>query len=338
VKRLAIAFVAALACGSEELLPERELLAPGVVTVASHAGRVRDEPAPTAGAPARRRLAFVGDVSPAWMVAHHLRALRRGGAVPAGVGPGYPFAGVQARLGDADLVVGNLECVLSEKGAPATRHNPYRCPPDVSVPVLRSAGFDLLSVANNHAFDYGEHAFADMVARLETAGLGPFGGEGIVGRPQAARVHDLGGVRVGLLGYLALPAPPFADVRAARARADVVVAFMHWGNEGEPSPLAVQRAVARGLVDAGADLVVGAHAHVVQPVEWRAGKLIAYGLGNFVFSGLADAPAHRTGAVLEVELDGARIAAHRLLEIRIDAHGAPRWRRNPDAAAPLEPP
>jgi poly-gamma-glutamate synthesis protein (capsule biosynthesis protein) len=104
-----------------------------------------------------------------------------------------------------------------------------------------------------------------------------------------------------------------------------VVVFNHWGHEGQTSPLGVQQSFGRALVDAGADLVVGAHAHVLQPEEWYRGKLLFYGLGNFVFAGMGFDEAHRVGGLLEVDLSRRGVVARRLYRTRLDDTGAPRW-------------
>ena len=103
---------------------------------------------------------------------------------------------------------------------------------------------------------------------------------------------------MGLLAYYWPPRPPFSDVLAAREQVDVLFAFMHWGKEDDPEPMQLQRTLSRQLIDAGVDMVVGTHAHVLQPLGWYRGKLIAFGLGNFVFSGMTDASFTGIGALL----------------------------------------
>ncbi|MBI4956597.1 MAG: CapA family protein [Myxococcales bacterium] len=300
-------------------------------------------PAPTAPVPAAApaRLAFVGDIAMTMLVQHWIDARADGRAVPPEVDAAFPFAHVAARLAASDLVVGNLECVLSPLGARATTHNPFRC--SLRTPeVLLGGHIGLVSVANNHALDFGAKALADTLRRLERGGLPSIGRAAMEGRPTEPFLRTIAGVRVAILGYAVPPRQALADVAAAAGRADFVVVFNHWGAENRPEPTPEQRAGARALVDAGADLVVGTHSHVLQPCEWYRGKLLAYGLGNFVFNAMQDTEARRGGAVLEAELlspdeapGRARVAAYRLQRTRLDDHGAPELVGEPE---PLRPP
>jgi hypothetical protein len=269
------------------------------------------------------RLAFVGDLALVYQTSIYLEALERGGRVPARIKPGYPFLAVAERLRRADLCVANLECTLSQRGDPHTWHAAFRCP-QAALGALTAAGIDLVNVANNHAFDFGHVGFEDMLVNLDRAKLPYFGAAVLRHQPQAPWVGRVGGVRLGLVAYYDdQTGQTVEDVRRARAEVDVLVVYPHWGQEDRSAPLELQRRLARKFIDAGADLVVGTHAHVLQPTDWYRGKLIAYGLGNFVFSGMSDTEAHRSGAVLESELGAQGFARHRLIRTRLDDDGAP---------------
>ncbi len=234
---------------------------------------------------------------------------------------GYPFQHVREAIAGADLAVGNLECVASSAGKPSADHVVLQCP--LAPAALKAVGFDLLGVANNHALDFGKEGFTAELAELERAGLAHFGREAHDHGPQRPWTTTLRGVRFGLLAY---HEGPFSvrDVAAARAGVDVLAVFNHWGHENDTSVLALQRRFAHELIDAGADLVVGTHAHVLQDTERYRGKLIAYGLGNFVFSGMTAYEPNRLGAMLAIEVDPARRAlAARLQRTKLDADGAP---------------
>ncbi|MEP7123676.1 MAG: CapA family protein, partial [Byssovorax sp.] len=239
---------------------------------------------------------------------------------------GYPFAGVAERITAADLAIGNLECVVSPLGVPKpTAPVTFRAP-ELAFAAIQRAGFDIVSVANNHVLDYGPEALDDMVARLDRAGLPHIG----VGRrsvdPEALLIREIRGLSIGFLGYFDVDVEKACrDVARARASVDLVVVFNHWGVEAQQSPLGAQQTFGRALVDAGADLVVGAHAHVLQPEEWYRGKLIFYGLGNFVFAGMGFDEQHRVGGLLEVDLKRRGVVARRLYRTRLDDTGAPRW-------------
>ncbi len=269
----------------------------------------------------------------------NLDKLKAGVAVSETVTAGYPFTHVAERLQEADVLVGNLECVLSLRGSVATDHNPFRCAMS-SPEVILAAGFDLVSVANNHAMDFGLTGFTDMLANLDAAGLPHFGKETFTRKPQAPVVREVRGVKVGLLAYYWPPELPLTDVARARPLVDVLFVFMHWGMDDVAEPMELQRRLGRDFIDAGVDVVVGTHSHVLQPTTFYRGKLVAYGLGNFVFTGMMHTEAHRVGAFLEVDIEPTAKPArltHRLIRTRLEADGAPRWLDDPATVSALAP-
>jgi hypothetical protein len=257
--------------------------------------------------------------------------------------PAALFARVRPLL-RADLVTGNLETALSDR--PAAKcgdgHDgcyAFRAPPAAGR-ALRAAGFTLLNLANNHTRDAGDAGLADTTAALDEAGLAHTGAPGQIAVVRAQ------GVRIAVVGFAPYPwAAVLIDddgaqrlVRAAAARADLVVVQMHAGAEGtayrhvgggSESYLGERRgdpvAFARAVVDAGADLVVGHGPHLLRAVEWYRGRLIAYSLGNFAsYRNFAlDGPLG-TSAVLRVRLraDGTW-AGGRLVPVRLEGTGSP---------------
>jgi poly-gamma-glutamate synthesis protein (capsule biosynthesis protein) len=233
-------------------------------------------------------------------------------------GPSAPFAALSASLTQADILVGNLECVITERGAPQPKAYVFAAPA-AAVQSLALAGFDVVGLANNHSLDYGADGLLDMLPRLSQAGIAVVGAGPDAAAARAPAIIERNGVRVAFLAYVDVPvegrtgfdtrrwiagpdmpglawADPgeiAADVAAARASADVVVVLLHFGLEGRPQVTAEQETLARGAIDAGAALVLGAHPHVLQPVEQYGGGFIAYSLGNFVFDGF-DLPANYT--------------------------------------------
>jgi poly-gamma-glutamate synthesis protein (capsule biosynthesis protein) len=216
-----------------------------------------------------------------------------------------PFTAVAPWLRTADLTVGNLECVVTTNlpGGDAVSGGddlvPLVAAPG-AVDGLRRAGFDLLGLANNHAADLGREGVDETVSRLSAAGLTAFGirteGEAEI-RPV---LRDVQGVRLAFLGFNAIPGVggleavggwivtwdpegARAAVRRAEDEADGVVVFIHWGYEYESRVDHLQERAADLLLEAGADLVVGHHPHVVQSFEIDRGRCVAYSLGNFVF-------------------------------------------------------
>jgi hypothetical protein len=222
-----------------------------------------------------------------------------------------PLAAVAPWLRATDLALGNLECVIAVGGTP--RPGPYRLrAPLPAVATLRQAGFDLLGLANNHALDYGPAALAETASRLEEAGIAAVGTGATPGAAAQATIREVSGVRLAFLAFNTVPDPDDVDesggwapvrwdpamatagVATARQQADAVIVSMHWGYEYEVRPDPAQRDIAQALLDAGADLVVGHHPHVVQgtQVGLRAsvenpgapqGQFVAYSLGNLLF-------------------------------------------------------
>ena len=209
------------------------------------------------------------------------------------------FDGVQTDLA-GDIVLGNLEGTLSEGGgskcgAGSTNCYAFQTPPSYAA-WLRKAGFTVMNVANNHAYDFGPSGQAQTLAALKARQLA------YTGRPGQITYQQVGGIKVALLGFAPYRwAQSLTDIPAARrlvkkaaASADVVIVTMHAGAEGSDrthvtpgtetflgenrgNPVAFSHAV----VDAGADIVIGSGPHVLRGMEWYHGRLIAYSLGNF---------------------------------------------------------
>jgi poly-gamma-glutamate capsule biosynthesis protein CapA/YwtB (metallophosphatase superfamily) len=260
-----------------------------------------------------------------------------------------PFADV---LGDADLAFGNLETAIAEGGTPADKRFTFRAPP-TAVDALRAAGFDAVSMANNHGLDYGPDGLAESLAvkRAQPDGflIGIGADEAEAYAPFRAEVD---GQRIAVLAATQVLDDDLVDawtattqgglasakrldrlvaeVRAARATSDTVVVLLHWGIERATCPSSPQRSLAAALVDAGADVVVGGHAHRLQGGGRLGDALVGYGLGNFLF-GTTGPEAAVTG-VLEVTVTGRRIDGYRWVPGRISG-GVPVPLAGPDAEA-----
>jgi len=285
-------------------------------------------PKPPAPAPPKRvTVGLTGDVAVALGVAV---------IVKRGHDSGFPFADVAERLRKYDLLVGNLECVVATRGV-AVIPEPLVSP--IETPrLLVDAGFDLVSIANNHTLDMSDKGYFEMLGRLDAAGLSHFGSTVADYARDPIVVREIGGVRMAFIGHMDREEKrAIADVIRARQRADVVIVFEHWGIEYSQVPALYQRLRGRKLIDAGADAVIGAHAHVVQPMEIYRDRRIAYGLGNFVFSGMVR-PGSHTGALLELDLDKHGIVAHRFRRVNIDERGAPHLSGEPTDGPPFDPP
>ncbi len=235
-------------------------------------------------------LAFLGDVVPGRSMELQIERY----------GAGYPWAGIGHLLRDADLAMANLECVLSTRGTALEKLYVIRAHPD-AVETLVEAGFDLVSLANNHTLDFGNGALDDTLSALRQANIAVVGAGRTLADARRAALFDLNGVRVAVLAYAggywqgsadmpesdlvawSDPESVAQDVRAARGQADVVVVVLHAGKEYSRTPSTTQVTVAHAAIDAGAVLVVGHHPHVTQAVERYRGALIVYSLGNALF-------------------------------------------------------
>jgi len=230
---------------------------------------------------------------------------------------GDPFVHVAAEL-DADVLFGNLECCFAERGTPADKVV-FNADP-ASARFLVDHGFDVLCLANNHVMDFGVEGLEDTLAVLERHGL-VYNGAGRNAKEASSPTWlQAKGLRVAVLstadatgGDADRPGVSVvntkamaAAIRAVRASADVVVASYHGGIELDtaPSPSIVRSL--RSLVDAGADVVLGHHPHVLQAAEVYRGRVIAYSLGNFVFDNRRYGPRAAlaaTTAILAVDVD-----------------------------------
>ena len=274
------------------------------------------------------RLVFVGDI---------MLDDGPGRLIAAG---GDPLAPLARELADADYTIGNLECPIATVGKPLdSKIFSFRADPRV---VARLKGrFDALALANNHSGDYGKAAFLETLDHLDRAGIRSFGGGRDLLAAHAPLWIEKKGLRIAVLSYNEFKPRSFeagpdwpgiawsedsqvkSDIRAARAAgADLVIPFMHWGWEREPAPSERQRQLARLMIDAGADLIVGGHPHVTQGAEYYRGKLIVYSLGNFVFDGF-DQPAEKRGWLLRLTLARRGLVAWETVAADMDEDGTP---------------
>ncbi len=271
-----------------------------------------------------------------------------------------PFADFSAIFQKADVRIANLECVVATRGA-SVEGKPwtFRAHPRV-LPLLKRH-FDVLGLANNHSLDYGQQAFVEMLGRLNRAGLLYIGGGRNAAEAHAPLIIERNGLRIALLAYneffprsfqaqatspgVAWSEDAFVahDIKHARShhRADIVIPFMHWGHEYTQRANDRQRQLARWMIDAGADAVVGGHPHATHDTETYRGKPIVYSLGNFVFDGFSEAVA-KTGWLLHMDVDAQGVRAWRTRVADIDRAGVPHmntqqpgecWQRGDGAAS-----
>lgn len=246
-----------------------------------------------------------------------------------------PFAEV---LRSADLAVGNLETAIATGGTRVDKEYAFRAPP-IAIDALRAAGFDAVSLANNHGIDFGPDGLAETLAVQRAQPdhflIGIGSDEDSAYAPFRAEV---GGWRVAVVAatqvlddeliatWTATPTQAglasakrvdrlLAEVERATADSDLVVVFLHWGVESTTCPSAAQQSLARRLVDAGADVVVGGHAHRLQGAGRLGDAVVGYGLGNFLFH--AGSPAAAATGVLRVTATPDRPLAYEWVPGRI---------------------
>ena len=246
-------------------------------------------------------------------------------------GPGHalshghdPFEGCAEMLNGADLTIGNLECVVGKKGSQINKAYTFRAASDS--PKYLKKYFDALSLANNHSWDYGAEGFGEALRVLRAEGIAFFGGGDNIREARSPLVIECKGRKIGLLGYNEFRAANYAatseapgsapldeatilsDIRTAKAKlkCDIVIPYLHWGEEYYEIPRPDQRTLAKKLIDAGATAVIGAHPHIPQTIDMHRGAPIVYSLGNFVFDYFPGDPEIWVGWAVElrIALDG----------------------------------
>jgi len=263
-------------------------------------------------------------------------------------GPGHaisngrdPFEACADLLYDADLTIGNLECVVGKGGNQLYKPYSFRAASDS--PKLLKKYFDALSLANNHSWDYGADGFSEALRVLTAEGIPYFGGGSNLREARKPLVLECKGRKIGLLGYnefraihyaatdeLAGSAPlseldMLADIQSAKKEfgCDIVIPYLHWGDEFYTMPRPDQRILARKLVDAGATAVIGAHPHVTQTVDIYRGAPIVYSLGNFVFDYFPGDPPEWSGWAVTLKIGSNGQVELETTVVELDPVGIP---------------
>ncbi|TAM45599.1 MAG: CapA family protein [Gammaproteobacteria bacterium] len=214
----------------------------------------------------------------------------------------YPFDKTRALLKQSHIVFGNLEGPLThtDHEAVAKKYR-YRSAPEKVAPALLNAGFNVVSLANNHTMDQGAEGLRHTLEALDLVGIKHTGAGMNLAEARTPAILEANGVRVAFLAYTLTfpeefwataerPGSPFghesqvrADIVAARQQADIVLVSFHWGQEGKTELRDYQKQLGRAAIDAGAAAVIGHHPHVLQGVERYKHGVILYSLGNFAF-------------------------------------------------------
>jgi poly-gamma-glutamate capsule biosynthesis protein CapA/YwtB (metallophosphatase superfamily) len=229
-----------------------------------------------------------------------------------------PFANVLAVLAADDLTIANLETPLSH-AKPAVDHPfIFNGKPEYAE-ILARGSVEMVNLANNHTGDFGVEGAKQTLAAVEKAGVGAFGN----GRIDRRVVKGIEVVNIGYLGGgKGTRERVVKDVKKHKRDDNLVIVSFHWGVEGSNVPVGDQRKMARAVLDAGANLVLGHHPHVLQGIETYAGKHIVYSLGNFVFGGHSN-PADKDSMIYQevFALEDGKVVSkeNRVLPVRISS-------------------
>jgi hypothetical protein len=254
--------------------------------------------------------------------------------------PATAFGPMATLLRGADLALVNLETAVTERGEPEPKEFHFRAPA-TAYAAVKAAGVDAVSLANNHVLDYGQVGLADTLSSAAASQLPVFGAGRDATAAYAPWITTVRGTRVAVLGFsqihdleqtwiarddragvaLALDvAKVRAAVAQAKAQADVVIAFNHWGREGVGCPSQEQKQFLSVLISAGVDVVLGAHAHTLQGLGWSGRTFVSYGLGNFVWYG--NSYSTETG-VLQLTIRGRDVTGWTFVPAVVSESGQP---------------
>jgi len=273
-------------------------------------------------------LAFAGDVH---FTGRTIKLLRN---------PATAFGPITTLLKSADLTIVNLETAVTSRGKPQPKFYHFRTRP-AAFTALRDAGIDIANMANNHVLDYGRIGLSDTLAAARRAHFPVLGVGDNAAAAWSPYLVTVKGVRIAFLGVSQVAElasswvatnqrsgeansinlhRTLAAVRAARKIADVVIVIMHWGTEGQACPDANQLALAPKLAKAGATIIVGSHAHMLQGSGWLGRTFVAYGMANFLWW---ESSFSTDTGVLFLTLHGHRPVRSRFVPATVSGTGQP---------------
>ena len=241
------------------------------------------------------QLLFAGDIL---LSSHVTTAYDNAGSINGVLDEGY-----QGEISGADIFMANQEFPFSDRGSAAPdKQFTFRLTPS-RVSMMNEIGVDIVTLANNHSLDYGTDALVDTCTAMDGAGIKYVGAGPDMNRARQLETMEVNGKTIGFLGasrvypdanWVANSKKPgmvsgydptilLEEVNKAKESCDYVVVYVHWGVERDEKPQEYQRVLGKKIIDAGADLVIGSHPHVLQGIEYYNGKPICYSLGNFIF-------------------------------------------------------
>jgi len=245
----------------------------------------------------------------------------------------YPFLGTMETIRQADIALANLEAPLTSRGVKhPDKQFTFRVPP-AAADEIRQAGFDLMTLANNHMGDFGEQGVLDTITALEEAGLGFTGAGRDLKQARTPHVITIDGTSFAFLAYSnTFPesfyakkdkpgtAPGYfdqvaADIRRASRQYDVVIVSFHWGGERLNEPKNYQVELGHIAIDSGAKVVIGHHPHVLQGAERYHGGVIYYSLGNFAFGSYSESSA--IAGLARIWFEGDQLTRAEILPLNV---------------------
>lgn len=240
-------------------------------------------------------LLFAGDIL---LSSHVTSAYDKAGGINGVLDEGY-----RTEIEGADIFMANEEFPFSDRGSAAQdKQFTFRLPP-ARVSMMNEIGVDIVALANNHSLDFGTDALVDTCTALDGAGIKYVGAGPDMNRARQLEKMEVNGKTIGFLAASRVYPDPnwvagskkpgmvsgydpsilLEEIKKAKGSCDYLVVYVHWGVERDEKPQEYQRMLGKQIIDAGADLVVGSHPHVLQGIEYYNGKPICYSLGNFIF-------------------------------------------------------
>ncbi|MEV0532556.1 CapA family protein [Kitasatospora sp. NPDC050463] len=351
---LLLGLISVAACGPDDPAPGRGAPAGDAAKSPSAAPTGNTASAtPSGGAPAPRpdgviTVAFAGDVH------FEGRTEARLAVKP----PEQALGPISATLSEADLAVLNLETAITDRGAPEAKTYTFRTSPK-ALSALKDSGVDVVSMANNHAVDFGADGLADTLAAKESSPIPVVGFGRDAREAYAPYVTTVRGVKVAVVAAsqvedltnqkwrAASNKPGIASaldaaalvkaVQEAKKQAPVVLVYLHWGDEGKACPTGAQTAIAKKLATAGATAVVGTHAHTMLGSGMLGSTYIGYGFGNFLWYGTSNyAFSDETGVTTLTLTAEGKVTGETFTPATVDGQGVPVPRTGPAAEAALK--
>lgn len=274
--------------------------------------------------------------------------------------PEEPFRFVLDEFKKTDLVFGNLECPLSNRGSHLKNKCCLYSPPE-AVKSLKSAGFNVFSLANNHVFDYGYEGFEDTISLLDEIGIHWFGAGKNLEEARTPAILSINNLSIGFLGYswdfigsINATKNKFGtaplneklileDVKKLKEKTDIVIVSLHGSYDRERYPLPSQRKLAHKIIDNGGSLILGHHPHVLQGIEKYNDEVTVYSLGNFIFPdisymnyNLIQKTENRESMIFRCEISNNGIEDFDIIPIRSNNQFQPNILKNDEKRLVLE--